>query len=252
MDKDYYLIKTKKAIAKMPQHIINKTIHDYELEKTLWQCIENGDYEAFDKVKQSNVSTVIWKRPFYGEDCDRKLEQLSINEQYDLLNIFITTGERRAILAGVSPVEAMTLADIVRSDANSNRTIKNMTEISHAFAYSLSLLIKNVKESERGLVGKIKEYIKNNIYKKFTIETIAKNLNTNYNTLSTKFYKKTGIPLKQYILQEKCKEAKKLLIKTDSSLSDISEELGFSSQSHFQRVFKKTVGITPLEYRNTK
>ena len=45
-------------------------------------------------------------------------------------------------------------------------------------------------------------------------------------------------------------EAKRLLIYTDKSLIDISNFLWFSSQSHFQRVFKKTVGITPLSYRN--
>ena len=52
-----------------------------------------------------------------------------------------------------------------------------------------------------------------------------------------------------FIQKEKTEEAKRLLRYTDKSLSAISSYLGFSSQSHFTRAFKKFAGITPGEYR---
>ncbi len=49
---------------------------------------------------------------------------------------------------------------------------------------------------------------------------------------------------------KKSEEAACLLAYTDKSLIAISDYLGFSSQSHFARVFKKYLGSTPSEYRN--
>ena len=49
---------------------------------------------------------------------------------------------------------------------------------------------------------------------------------------------------------EKAEEAKRMLRYTEKPISDISSDLGFSSQSHLIRVFRKLEGITPKEYRN--
>ena len=54
-----------------------------------------------------------------------------------------------------------------------------------------------------------------------------------------------------YITHCRLREAKALLRYTDKSLGEISSYLCFSSQSHFQNVFKKHIGRTPLEYRKT-
>ena len=59
----------------------------------------------------------------------------------------------------------------------------------------------------------------------------------------------TGESLTDFILKEKTEEAKRLLRYSDKSLTAISNYLGFSSQSHFSRVFKKYTQRTPGEYR---
>ena len=58
-----------------------------------------------------------------------------------------------------------------------------------------------------------------------------------------------GISLSHYIQQKKIEEAKKLLQFSDRSLSEIASLLNFSSQSHFQTIFRKSTGVTPLSYR---
>ena len=59
----------------------------------------------------------------------------------------------------------------------------------------------------------------------------------------------TGENLSDFIQKEKIDEAKRLLRYTDKSLIAISSYLGFSSQSHFNRIFKSITGKTPKEYR---
>jgi YesN/AraC family two-component response regulator len=51
-------------------------------------------------------------------------------------------------------------------------------------------------------------------------------------------------------LKEKTEEAKRLLRYSDKSLTAIGSYLGFSSASHFSRVFKACAGSTRSEYRD--
>ena len=67
--------------------------------------------------------------------------------------------------------------------------------------------------------------------------------------LSKKFKEDTGENIADFILKEKTEEAKRLLRYSDKSLTAIGSYLGFSSASHFSRVFKTYVGSTPSEYR---
>ena len=62
-------------------------------------------------------------------------------------------------------------------------------------------------------------------------------------------YYKTPI---KYITEVRIKKAKNMLAYDDFSVNEISEKCGFSSSQYFSRIFKKEVGLTPLEYKNTK
>lgn len=58
---------------------------------------------------------------------------------------------------------------------------------------------------------------------------------------------KTLSEYRQIILLER---AKSLLVYSDMSITEIIQELGYANRSYFYRVFKKTYGVTPVEYRN--
>jgi AraC-like DNA-binding protein len=54
----------------------------------------------------------------------------------------------------------------------------------------------------------------------------------------------------EYFSSLKLAEAKRLLRQSDLSVSRISDMLCYSSIHNFSRAFKKSVGISPIEYRN--
>ncbi|MCF2679317.1 AraC family transcriptional regulator [Faecalicatena contorta] len=93
------------------------------------------------------------------------------------------------------------------------------------------------------------QYISQNIFSSIRIENMAKELGYNRSYMCSHFTKEMGVTLNQYIQQEKVEEAKRLLQFSDRNLSEIASLLSFSSQSHFQTVFKKMTGETPLLYR---
>lgn len=95
----------------------------------------------------------------------------------------------------------------------------------------------------------VANYIQHHMSEPVTAEKIAEELFLNRSYLSRKFKEETGETLTDFILKEKTEEAKRLLRYSDKSLTAIGSYLGFSSASHFSRVFKAYVGSTPREYR---
>lgn len=61
-----------------------------------------------------------------------------------------------------------------------------------------------------------------------------------------------GCNFKSYINGIRINESKKLLLETKLNIGEIAFKVGFGNQSHFNRVFKTIVGISPSEYRNGK
>lgn len=58
-----------------------------------------------------------------------------------------------------------------------------------------------------------------------------------------------GINSKQWVMQRRIDKAQQLLAGTDSPISVVAHEIGYSDQSAFARQFKKATGLTPLQYR---
>jgi AraC family transcriptional regulator len=58
-----------------------------------------------------------------------------------------------------------------------------------------------------------------------------------------------GVPPHRYVLNERLKRARELLVQGDWPMSKIADECGFASQSHLSRCWAKEFGIAPTEYR---
>lgn len=95
------------------------------------------------------------------------------------------------------------------------------------------------------------EKLKNIDYKTTRIGDLYRLSGYSQSVLSTKFKQYYGISIVQFVNQEKLKYSCSLLKKTDMTILDISNELGFSNLSHFNHLFKKTYGISPMQYRKS-
>jgi len=63
------------------------------------------------------------------------------------------------------------------------------------------------------------------------------------------FKNSTGFPPHSWLTKQRIEKAMSLMLKTDDALVDIALTSGFADQSHFTRVFTKTVGISPGAWR---
>ena len=67
--------------------------------------------------------------------------------------------------------------------------------------------------------------------------------------LAEVFCREVGVPPHRYLVERRVERATELLAGTDLPLTAIATELGFASSSHFSRVFKDLVRVTPRDYR---
>lgn len=130
-------------------------------------------------------------------------------------------------------------------------TLENITNLQYRM---ISDYTERVQRLQRGsctskLMIDVVNYIRHHISEPITVEKMAEALFMSRPYLSRKFKEETGESLTDFILYEKTEEAKRLLRYSDKPITAISSYLGFSSPSHFSRVFKARVCITPGEYR---
>jgi AraC-like DNA-binding protein len=100
------------------------------------------------------------------------------------------------------------------------------------------------------LQDEIVRILRSKIYGKFHLEDLRNELHYGMTQLCTFFRKKTGMTIYQTYLRLKTDEAKRLIRKNVPFLT-IADMLCFDSISTFTFVFKKHVGMTPSEYRNS-
>ena len=99
------------------------------------------------------------------------------------------------------------------------------------------------------LSNEIYHYVLHHISDPIRTREIADHLYMSRSYLSTLFKKQYGKNLNDYIHEIKISKAKELLQDHSKSIILISDYLGYSSSSHFNRVFKQITGISPKEYR---
>jgi len=104
------------------------------------------------------------------------------------------------------------------------------------------------KDKKTHIIEHVKDYIKQNLDKRLSLNDVATMFNFNPNYLSQLFTKHAGCSFVEYITREKMTLAQGKLLEKDAKIYEISEELGFDSAFYFSKVFKKHTGISPREY----
>jgi two-component system response regulator YesN len=99
------------------------------------------------------------------------------------------------------------------------------------------------------IVSSIIEFISQNYQKPITLSDAADHMHINYSYLSNYISTNSNMHFSEHLNEIRIFHAKKLLTTSGISISEISESIGYTDQSYFGKVFKKSTGFTPLEYR---
>lgn len=171
-------------------------------------------------------------------------------------DLFIQFVSRLADLSnscGVSDRRSFRTASSLIEEAETTIITQQIEVLYRKAITSFAELIRSVRieeGKENYLLRKAISYIHDNIEKSISAAQIAEDLNISVGHLSRIFNSSMKMKISDYVNRQKTAIAESLLIDTDSTIIEIAEHLSFSSQSHFQTVFKRYTGMTPLRYRS--
>ncbi len=133
------------------------------------------------------------------------------------------------------------------------RQYEAMVKMLSIFAQHLSMVSNQVvvqqDNSEPPVITRAKEFILEHQTDDLSLGQVARAVNTSTFYFCKLFKKVTGINYTDYVARIRIEKAKNLLLNPNLRISEIAFEVGFQSLTHFNRVFKRIVGLAPTSYR---
>lgn len=137
---------------------------------------------------------------------------------------------------------------------------KHITDKFHAREKCLNILnyilyeiidFTKIKSSNE-YVAKIFNYVAEHLNEKISLKDIAKFIHLSKEYTAYIFKRETGTTISAYINEQKVLLSKKLILKENMTLNEISTHLNFANYDYFSKTFKRYTGISPSEYKKIK
>ena len=256
----------------------DKNVHTFYtqvLEGLNYKQNEDTDQIIFyDDIKTANHELLNY---YYPIDVENKLINCILtgntNEARDLYNNIIDVNFRKFkinnMLARCLYYDILaTSLKIMREFSKSNSELhlphikqdSTVEEIKSAILLLTNSVIdlcekinesSQLKSSTSNIIIYIEEYVKNHLDDyNLGVNTISDSLGLSPQYISTLFHQVKKQKLSHYIASARIEKAKILLTKTNMSLAQIANSLGYSSDISFSRLFKKFEGVPPRQYKD--
>ena len=95
----------------------------------------------------------------------------------------------------------------------------------------------------------VQAYLDMHFHENCSLPILAQEIHVSPNHIRIVFQAEYGVSPYEYVLQKRIEKAKILIAEQRTSFTDIAIQLGFCSQSHFNKLFKARVHCTPKEYQ---
>lgn len=218
-----------------------QSLHNtFDQEQALMSIVRKGDTAL---LKEWTATAPALRSGILAKEQLRQIKNTFI--------VTTTLASRAAIRGGMDVDDAFDLSDSYIQQCELLSSPEAVTNLQYRMILDYTQRVERLHLG--GQPGKlavdVANYVQHHMSETITAEKIADALFLSRPYLSRRFKAETGETLTDFILKEKTEEAKRLLRYSDKPLTAISSYLGFSSPSHFSRVFRKYALLNPGEYR---
>lgn len=245
-----------------PVENINNKIQE-QFVSNLFQNLENSnkhnshskEMRELTSITNGDVNSLIksWEEDLAG--VHGRLAKDELRQEKNLAITTLILASRAAIDGGLHPEVSYTIVDSYIYELEELKEINKIVPLMRKAEIYYTELVRELKTPNKNnlkhpIVESAKDYIVRNVHSQLSIKIIADELSMNANYLAEIFKNQENISIPNYIVREKIKIAKNMLIYTKSPYIVIATDLGFSSQSYFTKKFREDTGITPKKFRD--
>lgn len=178
---------------------------------------------------------------FSGVNIDNRVQNGFFSKEKPILNVGLND-------------EVLKLYEQALSVAKNQKTgyqqmLAGLVNLLLGYAYSLDKTYSLEDLEVTKQLNKAKVFIREHFLDGLTPKRVADEVCMGYSRFRHVFKEDTGCSPAQYIQKLKLQKTKELLTYTNMSSQQISYEVGFQNPDYFCRIFKKKMGLTPIEYR---
>ncbi|MBT0810463.1 helix-turn-helix domain-containing protein [Litoribacter ruber] len=112
------------------------------------------------------------------------------------------------------------------------------------------IIFTGQKDHADEVVRNVQDFVEKNFTEKIQVDDLSSKFNLVRRTLERRFKHATGNTLLEYVQRVRVEAAKRNLEKSRKSISEIMYDVGYSDNKAFREVFKKYVGLSPLDYKH--
>ncbi|HEY0742013.1 MAG TPA: helix-turn-helix domain-containing protein [Chryseosolibacter sp.] len=112
------------------------------------------------------------------------------------------------------------------------------------------IMFKGQRDHQDEDIKKAQEYIENNFRERITVDKLSSMFAMGRRSLERRFKKATSNTVTEYIQRVKIEAAKKSFELSRKNVDEIMDEVGYSDNKAFRSIFKRTTGLSPVEYKN--
>ena len=230
------------STAERPTSLIKET---YEIENKLMEAVQRGDKSESDKLSNEFL--------FLTKDIPDRAPQDVLRSRKNISFVLNTILRKAAEKGGLDLIKIHSISEKFAIQIEKTTSIQSLLELqkkmvttycNDTYKYSL----KDYNYTTRKAI----EYIRIKLDQDLSLGLIANALNINPYQLSREFKKETGSSITEYINTQRINESLYLLENQAMSITDTAYAVGFNDLNYFTKVFKKTKGLTPSQYRKNK
>ncbi len=217
----------------------------YQLESHLMQAVASGDLNQTVQYADA-ISKLV-------DVFETRIPNQPLRSGKNICFVCNTLCRTAAKSGGVHPVFLDHISEKYAILVEKQTTIAGLKHLVNQMICEYTQLVANMTTSDHSpIIKRAADFIAINLGHPLSLQQIAHHLKLHPVYLSRRFKAETGLTITDYINQHRLKIAENYLKTSTLSITEIAVLTGFSDGNYFTRVFKKTTGQTPSQFRKSR
>ena len=215
--------------------------------------LEQQQKQLLDYIKAGNLQNI----EDTAESIKQYIQSLNADDRASIKSFYLST------LSAITPIRSSLLSN-QQDNKSMNLTslypmiesCENIMDLNDILKEAARKAAENVNsyntKNMKLLLKTAVEYLENNYSEPITLNDVAAKLYVSTYYLSRMFKKEINKNFVDYLNEIRINKAKELLLDVRYKTYEVADAIGISDPHYFSKLFKKYVGITPTEYRDTQ